>query len=136
MLVALNVMMGCVLFFSLALSQIQSLRSHIEDDRQIEWHLFLNQMEYDLRDKVLVDVRSNAINVKQVKDGVIQTDSISYNHYNNMYRRTVNRSGHHPLLTKIKIIKVQQVEDFVQINVTFENNEAYQAKLKVEVLNE
>lgn len=136
MLVVLNVMMGCILFFSLALSQINSVRASINDDRQIEWHLFLNQMEYELRDKVLVNVTSTAINVKQIKDGMVQNDSISYNLFNNMYRRTVNRSGHQPMLTKLKTVKVQQENNQITFDVTFENDESYTARFKVEVLNE
>ncbi len=136
LLVALNVMVGCVFFFSLALTQIQSVQATISEDRQIEWHLFLNQMEYELRDKVLVSKTASTLNVKQIKDGVIQNDSISYNLYNDMYRRTVNRTGHQPLLTKLKTLKVQHDHTLLRIEVTFQNDESYSARLKLEGLNE
>ncbi|MCC5894602.1 MAG: ComGF family competence protein [Alkalibacterium sp.] len=136
MLVALNVIMGCVFFFSLALSQIQSVRASISDDRQIEWHLFLNMLEHDLRDTVLKDVWSTGFSVTKVEKGILLNKSVSYDVHKKIYRRVVNGEGHQPVLTKVKAFKVQQNNNQIQLDVTFENDESYNAWIKVEVLNE
>lgn len=135
-LIALNVLMGCVLFFSLALTQIQAVRTTLNDERQIEWHLFLNQLEYDLRDKGLVSHSSQSINVKQINEGVVQSDVISYSLSNTMIRRTVSSKGHQPMLTKVKSLNVGRKDDQLLLKVVFENNESYSARVKVAVLDE
>jgi competence protein ComGF len=120
-----------VLLFSFALSQFAALERQVNDDRQIEWHLFLNYLEQDLRDKVVTDVKGETITFKKVVDGVVLDEPMTYNRYKNLYRRSVRGLGHHPVLMKVSQLSVEKKSDQLILKVTFDNQESYKGMLKV-----
>ncbi|GAB2492338.1 competence type IV pilus minor pilin ComGF [Alkalibacterium psychrotolerans] len=132
LLVTLSVTSISVLLFSAALTQLITLRNHTHDDRQIEWHLFLNQLEYDMKDNVLRDVVANRIRMWEVTDGVVQSDVIAYNlNTNKRYVRTRNGTGQQLMLLKIESMSLKRDGNRIDIHVTFQNGEAYSGRIKV-----
>lgn len=132
LLVTLSVTSISVLLFSAALTQLSAVRNRTNDDRQIEWHLFLNQLEYDMKDNVLRDVVSNRIRMWEVVDGEVQNNTIAYNlNSNNRYVRTRNGAGQQLMLMKIERLSLSRTGDQIQIRVVFQNGERYSARIKV-----
>lgn len=132
LLVTLSVTSVSVLLFSAALTQLITVRNQTNDDRQIEWHLFLNQLEYDMHDTVLMDVVSNRIRMREVKDGEIQSDVIAYNlNTNKRYVRTRNGAGQQLMLMQIEAMSLKRIGNQIQISVTFQNGETYSGRIKV-----
>lgn len=132
LLVTLSVTSVSVLLFSAALTQLITVRNQTNDDRQIEWHLFLNQLEYDMQDTVLMDVVSNRIRMREVKDGEIQSDVIAYNlNTNKRYVRTRNGAGQQLMLMQIEAMSLKRIGNQIQISVTFQNGETYSGRIKV-----
>ncbi|GEN51291.1 competence type IV pilus minor pilin ComGF [Alkalibacterium pelagium] len=130
-LISIQVISSMVLLFSFALSQFAALERQVNDDRQIEWHLFLNYLEQDLRDKVVTDVKGETITFKKVVDGVVLDEPMTYNRYKNLYRRSVRGLGHHPVLMKVSQLSVEKKSDQLILKVTFDNQESYKGMLKV-----
>lgn len=131
-LIALSVTSLTVLLFSAVLTQLVTLRSQTNDDRQIEWHLFLNQLEYDMKDTVLRDVVSNRIRMWEVHDGIVQRDFVSYNlNTNKRYVRTRNNAGQQLMLMKIESMSLNRTGSKIEIRVTFQNGERYSGRIKV-----
>ena len=64
-LLTLSIISLCVLLFSMAITQIKTVRASIKDDRQIEWHLFLNSMEYDLIGSEFIEVTNTNLSVSK-----------------------------------------------------------------------
>ncbi|WP_034302676.1 competence type IV pilus minor pilin ComGF [Alkalibacterium sp. AK22] len=134
-LIALTVMAGSVLLFSLALSQISYGRDRVNDDRQIEWHLFLNQLEYDLQDKTFLDSHASRFRLEKVEEGRTK-DIYSYSLYQNMLRRNVNGLGHQPMLMRIQSLNVSQAHEKLVLTVVFDNEETYTANIKVRLTSD
>lgn len=131
-LVALSVTSLSVILFSAVFTQLITIRNQTHDDRQIEWHLFLNQLEYDMRENVLRDVVSNRIRMYEVKEGIVQGDIISYNLTSNKrYARSRNSEGHQLMLMQIESMSLNRKEDQIQIRVTFQNGETFSGRMKV-----
>lgn len=130
-LVTIQVISAMVLLFSFALSQFTALERQVNDDRQIEWHLFLNYLEQDLKDKVVTDVKGETITFKKVVDGVVQEETMTYNRYKNLYRRSVRGLGHHPVLMRISTFSAEKKDDQLILKVTFDNLESYRGIVKV-----
>lgn len=64
-LITLGILSSCVLLLTFAISQIQTTRSLIKDERQIEWHLFINQLEHELRDSEEVYATKSELTLKK-----------------------------------------------------------------------
>jgi competence protein ComGF len=54
--VSLYILVLVVSLISFTASQYQTIRKQTFLDRQLEWHLFLNQFEYETKELVLKDV--------------------------------------------------------------------------------
>lgn len=131
-LITLSVTSLTVLLFSAVLTQLITLRNQTSDERQIEWHLFLNQLEYDTKDNVLRDVVQNRIRMWEVEDGVVKTDTISYNlNANKRYVRARNGSGQQIMLMQIESMDIVRDKNRIEIKVVFQNGERYSGRIKV-----
>lgn len=130
-IIALAVTAGSVLLFSLALTQIGHARDKVNDDRQIEWHLFLNQLEYDLRDKTFIDSQPNRFRMQGHNETTGALETYTYSFYKDLIRRSVNGMGHQPMLMRARSFTVDQSGEQLKLNVVFDNEEAYTARLKV-----
>ncbi|SEL71650.1 competence protein ComGF [Alkalibacterium putridalgicola] len=130
-IITLSILSSCVLLFSFAISQIQTTRSQIKDERQIEWHLFINQLEYELQDSGNVTASRNKVSfdIYDPEDQRIKT--VSYERYFQIIRRQVGSLGHQPILLEVSAAEFSLLEETLTIQVECNNGEEYSAKFRV-----
>ncbi|MFO8068432.1 MAG: competence type IV pilus minor pilin ComGF, partial [Alkalibacterium sp.] len=130
-IITLSIISSCVLLFSLAISQIGSTRAAVKDDRQIEWHLFVNQLEFELTGSAGVRTSRDKLVFEKfdVEDQKMKT--ISYERYYKIIRRQVGSKGHQPILLEVSSIAFSIFEQTLAIDVVFSNGETYSAQFRV-----
>lgn len=137
-MVSLYILVIIVSLISFTASQYQTIRKQTFLDRQLEWHLFLNQFEYDIKDLVFKDATSNKVrfderdtssNVKRII--VYQKDMKKTN-----LIKTTESGGYQPLLMKVSKVTFIKKGDFLIIQVVFLNKESYKAQIKITQQNE
>ncbi|MFC6463833.1 competence type IV pilus minor pilin ComGF [Marinilactibacillus sp. GCM10026970] len=134
-LLSLSIVSLCVVLLSFFTSQSKSLQDRINTDRQLEWHLFLNQTEYELEGSTRVSVDSDNLSVeKENKQG--HKETIKYQKYLSLLRRQVGGEGHQPMLTDLKSLQFKTKENKVTITVKFNNEETYSAVFDIPVKSE
>lgn len=130
-LAALSIMSLSFLLLSIFTEQASRIQDEIKADRQIEWHLFLNQLEYDLSDGRLKSIHRDEFSAeKPAEDG--QSETITYERYYTLLRRKVEGKGHQPVLTKLQSIRFEEKEAGLLITAIFQNDDQYQAELKIQ----
>lgn len=129
--VTLSIVSSCVLLFSFAIAQISSTRTVIKDDRQIEWHLFVNQLAYELADSEDVSASRERLSMKRVGGTSGKSETITYERYFKLIRRQVDSRGHQPILLEVSTITFTLVEESLTIRVVFSNGESYSAAFRV-----
>ncbi len=127
-MVSVSVISMCLLLVSFFGGQIIQIQDRVKMDRQIEWHLFLNQLEYELTDSTLEGLYEDSLVVEKMqKDGKIK--KVSYERYQSLIRRRVGGEGHQPMLTKIRRLVLKPDGQQIRLEATFLNNERYVAFL-------
>ncbi|GEK91355.1 competence type IV pilus minor pilin ComGF [Alkalibacterium kapii] len=130
-IITLSVLSSCVLLLSFAISQIQTSRSLIKDERQIEWHLFINQLEYELRESETVRTTKSELTLIKTDPSDQLKKTITYNRRFSIIRRQVDSQGHQPILLEVKSIEFGLLDEKLTIEVIFQNDETYQAAFRV-----
>lgn len=104
-------------------------KSKIYGSRQIEWHLFLAQLENYLQETKLLDYNSYEIIVREIVDGKEQNVRYGQAHTGNQnfYRR--NNNGYNELLTNIKKMRMDVTEDCFSLACEFRNGEHYEGSI-------
>lgn len=110
---------------------ILSSKAKVKGSRQIEWHMFLNQLEKYLEETEFVEFTADSITVKEpdventlVKYGRSKTGSRSF------YRSKNN--GHNILLTDIKRFYLAVDAQWLELRFIFQNNEEYKGRIWIE----
>lgn len=129
--VTLSILSSCVLLFSFAISQIRSTRNLIKDERQIEWHLFINQLEYELSSSEEVSASRDKITVQKYDPEDQRMKTITYERYFSMIRRQVGSLGHQPILLEVAAVRFSLEEEMLSLHVDFNNGEKYNANFRV-----
>ncbi|OJF94304.1 competence type IV pilus minor pilin ComGF [Alkalibacterium sp. 20] len=130
-IITLSIVSSCVLLFSFAISQIGATRAAVKDDRQIEWHLFINQLEFELTGSEDVRTSRDKLTFERFDVEEQLVKSISYERYYKIIRRQVGSKGHQPILLEVSSINFSLVEQTLEIDVVFNNGETYSAKFRV-----
>lgn len=113
---------------------VSASQSKIYGSRQIEWHIFLTQLEAHLQDTKLVEYHSNRIIVieknkengreQKIRYGQAQTGN------KNFYRS--NNNGYNEMLTNIQNFNVDISGDCLKLLFTFQNGEQYKGRIWIE----
>lgn len=134
-LLTLSIMSICVFFFSLALTQFKTVRASVKDDRQIEWHLFLNSMENDMKESELRQMTQTSLSVYTVDEKTNKRVSVTYRLSGDEMIRSVT-GGYEPILINVSKAQFDKLTDQrVRLNVTFYNGEEFTANIKVNEAN-
>ena len=131
-LAALFILVLCIALLNVVTTQYKTIRKQTFEDRQLEWHMFLNQFEYSLEGLVLVNTKPNELQFKLLDDKGQFKEMIYYEKYENLVRRRTGAGGHQPMLMKVKSINFVEKKSFLEITVTFSNQETYHAQLGIE----
>lgn len=110
------------------LQAASSQERQLQLEKNAEWHLFLNQMEEDMKDKRLIYCREKELRFRKAGDG----STISYVVKNAEVVRLVYQKGHVPLLTGLRDIQYTQVSGGIQITVKFPDGQEMQGYVPVE----
>lgn len=131
-LAALFILVLCISLLSFATTQYRTIRKETFEDRQLEWHMFLNQFEYDIEGLVFVNAKPNELEFKLLDDKGMFKETIYYERHFEVLRRRTGAGGHQPMLMKVKTLNFVQNKSFLEITVTFLNQETYHAQLSIE----
>lgn len=66
-LCALFILVLSISLLSISVSQFQLIRRQTFQDRQLEWHLFLNQLEKECQNQIVVKVTQDNIQTENAK---------------------------------------------------------------------
>ncbi|WP_414839861.1 competence type IV pilus minor pilin ComGF [Carnobacterium sp. TMP28] len=132
-IVSLYVLVICVSLISYAASQYQTIRKQTFLDRQLEWHLFLNQLEYDSRQLVFKDSTTSRVRFEEFDHiGKVQRIIVYQKDLKKTTLiKTTELGGYQPLLMKVSKVTFSKKGDFLIIEVLFSNKETYKAQLKI-----
>lgn len=131
LLVALSVSSICFLLLAIGVNQIRRIHEEMKNDPQIEWHLFLNQLEHYVQDSEFVRVEKDALVVRKAREDNGRMEQISYSRYNNMIRRQVFGEGHQPMLMHLRSFTFAKEKEMIILQAEFQNGDSYRARLNV-----
>ena len=111
-------------------SSLQLIQTTLHSDKNIEWHLFLNQVENDINTKTLTKKREHELTFLEKKS----TDVISYEWRNSEVVRTKNSSGYVPMISKLKSVRYddKSSNQLVGVRINFINGQILEGTIKVE----
>lgn len=127
-LISLSITSLCFLLLSIGVVQIKELNHTIKTDKQIEWHLFLNQLDHYLIDSRFTSNTSTILRVEERVDGQLQ--DVRYQKSGTKFIRRLN-GGNQPLLMDIQTINITKHKDSILIKGIFDNGETYKARIWV-----
>lgn len=147
-LISLGITAVILLTFTAALNQIKSLNAtmsssaqslaydtdDIKGDRQIEWHIFLAQLETYLTDTKLLSFTSKEIVVNELNENGTAYERVRYHRTDTgarNFRRSKN-NGHNALLTDIDTYRLDVNGGWLFLNFTFRNGESYTGRIWIE----
>jgi len=112
-------------------SQLVSANSDvIEGDRQIEWHLFLNQLENYLEGTKLRYVREREMSVSEWDEDEGKNVVVYYRGGGNFARAKTN--GYNRLLSGISHYTLARQEGLLLLDFTFLNGENYKGRIWID----
>lgn len=141
-LFALFVTSLTVLLLSQTANNTEQIAAAYQSNAQLDWHIFLNQIEYDFeksknfrvekernRNKILYD--------RWYEDEVrYQTNSIEFytSGGESMLRQRVNNRGHQPILMNVSSFHASLEEDMQEVilQIKFKSGESYEAYLSTQ----
>lgn len=129
-MVALSISSLVFILLSIGITHFKTVKGSIEVDRQLDWHLFLNQMEYYMINSEFISATTNKLIVKEVDPRTSKTMTAEYIRVNQNVIRRVN-NGNQPMLMNIKNISFKKQSSYVDIRSEFYNGEHYQARIRV-----
>lgn len=110
----------------------QSMKDSIQHEKNIEWHIFLNQAEYDLLNKKIKNRILKTITLSE--DGTKATYTYSFK--GTELRREKNNSGYVPMLTEVKDLNFQDAKGGIKIQSVFRDEKEMEAYLPIEIYTE
>lgn len=109
-------------------------KTTVKGNRQIEWHLFLNQLEGYLENTQLISHTFDSFTVQEESQGNPQDNRIKYGRaktgYQNFCRSKSN--GYNEMLTDIEKINVDIDQQWLILSFVFRNGEQYTGRMWVE----
>lgn len=118
-------------------SDAQSLEESsikVLNDRQMEFHLFLNQLELYLQETINPNVGKNFIELQEWDEPSKKYERVRYHiPFTNTRNFTrVKNGGNHRMLTEMKTISLNRSGGWLSIEVIFLNSEKYAGRIWVE----
>lgn len=132
-LVGMSVLMLCVSLISFSISQYQTVRAQTFRDRQLEWQLFLNQFDYEIKGLVLSEVTASKVRFEEKNAaGKVERIIIYQKDLKKpVFIKTTDAGGYQPLLMQVSKLSFLKKEEFLVLQVTFSNKETYAAQINL-----
>lgn len=122
-LLALFLLSIICLLFSASVKNVAIVTNHIKSDRQKEWHIFVIQLENELKNCRYENTQANKMILRNKKNN----KPVWIEHKLGKIVKIEN-GGYHPLLIGIRQANFIEEEKAIVIKVTFENNLSVTAK--------
>ena len=105
------------------------VEKHIFQSEAMEWELFSSEIEHTVYNVKAIQEQINQTGIRYQKDGA----EYDIECYPSLIRKQRNRSGHEPMLTGVKMCKLQVVGSQIYIEVEFENGRREERSYEVYV---
>lgn len=113
---------------------VSGSESKVYGSRQIEWHIFLAQLESYLENTKLIESNTQEIIVRERNIASGKEQNIRYGQsktgYQNFYRRSNN--GYHEMLTAIKRFELKVDRNCLELLFEFQNGEHYKGRIWID----
>lgn len=129
-LVALIITTLTLSLLSMGITHFKHVSKNVDTDRQLEWHLCLNQLEHYLTNSELVAVSNDKLVVKEYENQSQNKVTAEYRMVNQNFVRRVN-NGTQQLLMNLKSIQFEIENRALLVKSAFYTGEQYQAKIRV-----
>lgn len=113
----------------------QETKSSVIGDRQIEWHLFLNQMEHYLQGSVDPVVGKNYLEVREIDEETNHLSQVVYKQPDSGSRKTLlqyKNNGKIRLLNDLEKVEFSKDGGWLTLNFKFKNKQFYTGRIWVE----
>ena len=113
----------------------EETQDSVVGDRQIEWHLFLNQLENYLQGSVDPVVGENYLEVKEMDEETNRLTSVVYKQPDSGSKRTFlqyKNNGKIRMLTGVEKVDFSRENGWLTLNFKFRNNQYYTGRIWVE----
>lgn len=130
-LVALSISSLALILLSMSISHFKNMKDNIESNRQLDWHLFVNQMEYYMYESELISVSEDRIVVEEVDPRTKVKMRAEYRKVNQNFIRRVN-NGTQPMLMDIRSVSFQNEGKSLLMTGNFYDGEQYQARIWID----
>lgn len=127
-LLALLVHALILMLIGFTLQTLNLFQQNLYQEKNIEWHLFLNQMEKDMEDKYITFRGKSELHFIQ-KD---RPDKYTYVTSGAQIQRKKNGTGYTPMLMQIKEVKYEDGKNGVHVQVDFKNGQIMRGYVPVE----
>jgi competence protein ComGF len=114
-LLALVVLSVSLLMVDGIIKQIPQVNQQLSDRKDQEWHIFLLQLERELATCTYISVSDYTLFLRSAENNIVTIDRI-----NGVIRKRDN-GGYQPLLTEVRGLSYQKVNESIRFTVTFEN---------------
>ncbi|WP_086313839.1 competence protein ComGF [Enterococcus sp. 7F3_DIV0205] len=122
-LLALFLLSIICLLFSASLKNAAVITKHLKNEGEKEWHIFVIQLENELKHCIYEKTQANKIILKNKKNN----KTVWIEHKLGKIVKVEN-GGYHPLLMGVRQVNFIEEGKSIIVNVTFENNLKVMAK--------
>lgn len=113
----------------------QETKNTVAGDRQIEWHLFLNQLENYLQDSFNPVANNGHLEVSEIDEKTNRHTQVIYRQPDSGSRRSIlqyKNNGNIRMLTGVERPEFIVEEDWLILNFKFRNGEIYTGRIWIE----
>ena len=123
----------CLLFqlFTYLVGMSRNILRQADYHQQIEWHIFLLQLENEIAGGKEVRVEKNAIVFEELKAGEDNIWVTTFIKLANQKIKKEKNKGYQPLLMNVASWKVEEKRQEVVIQLVFTNQKQYQGSLAI-----
>lgn len=130
-MVALAITSLVLLALSLGVTYFNKIHQEVQVDRQMDWHLFVNQMEFYVENSELIEIDSEHLLVTELDPNTGASYNAEYRMVNRNFIKRVH-GGTQQMLMDVKRVHFTSLESSIFITGEFYSGEVYQVRLKVE----
>lgn len=118
-----------VLLLVISLFQtVQNLQESLAHEKNIEWHIFLNQAEYDVSNKKLTNRALQLVEFRENGTGSNYTYELRLPEL----RRLKEKTGYVPMLTGVQKLEFLNAPGGINIQSTFRNEKVMEGYIPIE----
>ncbi|WP_255521642.1 ComGF family competence protein [Candidatus Vagococcus giribetii] len=112
--------MGLLIFLEPFLKSMTRVESTIKKSDYLEVQIGKIQLDLERRGLVFSEIKGNQLIYKNDKG-----ENVTFEFYQNMIRKRVSGEGHQPIMTGVKSVRYQEINEVIEMEVTTLEKETY-----------